>query len=114
MMIEAPKELVDAVAAYKQRIDDAENELIRLRGERQELLDAEAAKLAEFKAGQKVRNNKHRYQITKITGWLYTFSAGSLSNLPPQLSIEYHGRLIKADGMLGEREKQIHDLRVDE
>ena len=93
MMVEAPKELIDAVMVYVRHIDAAENELARLRGERQELLDAEAAKLAEFKVGQKVRNNKHRYQVTKITGWLFTFSAGSLNSLPPQLSIEYHGRL---------------------
>lgn len=110
-MIQASDELVKIAEDYAREIDETENELARLRGERQERFNAEAQRRAEFKVGQRVRNNKHHYEITKITGW---FSRYDSMGLPPQLSIEYHGRLVKVDGSLGERERQIFNLRVDD
>lgn len=110
MMVQASEELIKIAEDYTREINETENELARLRGERQERFNAEAQQRAEFKVGQRVRNNKHRYEITKITGWLARYDS---MGLPPQLTIEYHGRLVKVDGSLGEREKQIFNLRVD-
>lgn len=109
MMIQASDELVRIDDSYKQQIEDAGDYLRRLQGERQKLLNDEAIRLAGFRVGQRVRTKKQQYEITKITGYLFT-----ISGISPHLSIEYTGRQVLASGALGARQKKIFEFEAVE
>ncbi len=77
-MAEHIKVTLPELDALDKRIDALEDEARALKFEQQQLIDAEARKVAKFASGYEFERGKARYRITSVVGEYYGGPEGTI------------------------------------
>lgn len=82
-----------------------QDQMIALKGERKQLIDDEAQKIAAHSIGEETTKRKRRYRVTRISGEYHDYEW-----LPqPKVTVRYHGVCLFKNGNEGKEESIYFD-----